>query len=234
MSIPRIFIGYDSREIVAYHALCQSIIEHASIPVQFCPIAKSSLGGIFHRESHPLQSTEFSFSRFLTPYLSGYEGWSLFMDCDMIFRKDIAELWSLRDDRYAVMCCKHNYEPEETTKFLGNTQTKYAKKNWSSVILFNNARCKSLTPEYVNTRSGLELHQFKWLTNDDEIGSLPLEWNHLVGVYDYDPNAAIVHYTIGGPYFEDFKDCDYSQDWEHYKTRMLSAQQVIKSEPVPA
>ncbi|KZK78853.1 hypothetical protein PsAD46_04470 [Pseudovibrio sp. Ad46] len=212
MSIPRIFIGYDSRENVAYHTLCQSIIDNTSIPVQLCPIAKSSLEAIFHRTSHPLQSTEFSFSRFLTPYLSNYEGWSLFMDCDMIFRRDLAELWALRDDRYAVMCCKHEYQPEETTKFLGNPQTKYERKNWSSLMLFNNARCKSLTPEYVNTRSGLELHQFKWLATDEEIGSLPLVWNHLVGVYEYDLNAAIVHYTIGGPYFDDFKDCDYSQD----------------------
>ncbi|KZK76848.1 Glycosyl transferase family 8 [Pseudovibrio sp. W64] len=234
MSIPRIFIGYDSREIIAYHTLCQSIIDTASIPVQICPIEKSSLREIFNRETHPLQSTEFSFSRFLTPYLSDYEGWSLFMDCDMIFRKDIAELWALRDDRYAVMCCKHDYEPEEGIKFLGNLQSKYAKKNWSSVMLFNNAQCKSLTPEYVNTRSGLELHQFKWLANDDQIGPLPLVWNHLVGVYDFDPNAAIVHYTIGGPYFEEFKHCDYSQDWERYKSRMLSAQQIEKSKPVPA
>ena len=96
-------------------------------------------------------------------------------------------------------------------------------------MLFNNARCKILTPEYVNNRSGLELDQFKWLKSDEEIGTLPLEWNHLVGVYKHDPNAALVHYTIGGPYFSKFQKCDYAQDWEYYMRRML----FVKDDAVP-
>ena len=209
----RIFIGFDSKEVVAYHVLCQSILERASIPVAFTPIALNGLKGIFERERNQLQSTEFSFSRFLVPYLSGYEGWSLFLDCDMMFRRDIAELWALRDDRYAVMCCKHDYSPKEDVKFLGQVQTKYEKKNWSSVMLFNNARCRTLSKDYVNTATGLQLHQFKWLENEDEIGSLPLAWNHLVGVYDYDPAAANVHFTEGGPYFHEYTDVDYADEW---------------------
>lgn len=85
----RIFIGFDSKEIVAYHVLCQSIVEHSSAPVAFSPIVLNNLGGLFTRERNPLQSTEFSFSRFLVPYLSNYEGWSIFMDCDMLARADI-------------------------------------------------------------------------------------------------------------------------------------------------
>jgi hypothetical protein len=216
----RVFIGFDSKEVVAYHTLCQSIIEHSSIPVSFTPIALSNLRGIFTRERNQLQSTEFSFSRFLAPYLSDYQGWSLFLDCDMLFRRDIAELWSLRDDRYAVMCCKHDYTPKEDVKFLGQVQTKYEKKNWSSVILFNCPRCTALTPEYVNTATGLELHQFKWLKSDDEIGSLPLSWNHLVGVYDFDPAAANVHFTEGGPYFTDYAQVDYAGEWFGERERM--------------
>ena len=208
-----VFVGFDSKEIVAYHVLCQSIIDHASIPVTFTPLALGTLRGVFTRERNQLQSTEFSFSRFLTPYLSGYTGWSLFIDCDMLFRRDIAELWALRDPRYAAMCCKHDYTPKEETKFLGQVQTRYAKKNWSSVLLFNNERCRALTPEYVNTASGLELHQFKWLASDEEIGSLPLTWNHLVGVYDYDPAAANVHFTEGGPYFEAYSRADFAEEW---------------------
>ncbi len=216
----RVFIGFDSKEVVAYHVLCQSILDHASIPVSFVPIALNNLGGIFTRERNQLQSTEFSFSRFLVPYLSGYEGWSLFMDCDMLFRRDIAELWALRDDSYAVMCCKHDYQPKEETKFFGQVQTKYEKKNWSSVMLFNNAECTALSADYVNSATGLQLHQFKWLDSDDRIGSLPLAWNHLVGVCDYDPAAANVHFTEGGPYFADYADSDYADEWFRARDRV--------------
>ena len=224
-SIARVFVGFDSKEVVAYHVLAQSIIEHASIPVVFSPIVLDHLGGIFSRERNPLQSTEFSFSRFMVPYLSGYSGWTLFMDCDMLARADIAELWALRDDRYAVMCVKHDYQPKIETKFLGQTQTKYEKKNWSSVMLFNNARCRALTPDYVNTATGLQLHQFKWLESDDEIGSLSPQWNHLVNEYDYSPDAKIVHYTDGGPYFDEYRDDDYADEWFAMRDRTLFVQQ---------
>ena len=147
VDLARIFVGFDSKEVVAYHVLSQSVIEHASMPVAFSPIVLPHLEGTFTRERNALQTTEFSFSRFLVPALSGYEGWSLFMDCDMLMRADIAELWALRDDRYAVMCVKHDYQPKVETKFLGQTQTKYEKKNWSSFVLFNNAKCQALTTD---------------------------------------------------------------------------------------
>ncbi|MBX4967403.1 glycosyltransferase [Rhizobium binae] len=221
----RIFVGFDSKEVVAYHVLVQSIIEKSSIPVEFSPIALSNLDGIFTRERNALQSTEFSFSRFLTPYLSGYEGWSIFMDCDMLMRADIAELWALRDERYAAMCVKHDYQPKIDTKFLGQTQTKYEKKNWSSFILFNNDKCRALTPEYVNTATGLQLHQFKWLENEDLIGELPVTWNYLVNEYDYREDAKNVHFTDGGPYFEEYKNDDYAEEWFAARERMLFVQQ---------
>lgn len=211
----RVFIGYDSREAVAFHVLSHSIHTRASQPVVISPLLLSQLKDVFHRENHPLQSTEFSFSRFLAPHLSEYQGWSLFCDCDMLMLDDIAKLWSIRDDQYAVQVVKHEHVPQENKKFLDQPQSKYEKKNWSSVILFNNARCKALTPEYVNTASGLELHQFKWLNDDSLIGELPARWNHLV---DYDPtlpqkDVSFLHYTEGGPYFDDYKDCGYSDLW---------------------
>lgn len=165
-----IFIGFDARETAAFHVLSHSIHSQATEPVSITPIMLSQLNGVFTREHNALQSTDFSFSRFLTPYLSDYEGWSIFMDCDMVMQTDIAKLWALRDEQYALMCVKHDHNPTEDTKFLGAVQTKYNKKNWSSVMMFNNARCKALTPNFVNTASGLELHQFKWLNNDQEIG----------------------------------------------------------------
>jgi hypothetical protein len=219
----RAFIGYDGREAVAFSVLSHSIHARASEPVLIAPLMLSQLRGVLTRERHPLQSTDFSFSRFLTPYLSGYEGWSVFMDCDMLMLDDIASLYRLRDDRYAVMVVKHDHVPRETVKFLGEPQSKYEKKNWSSVMLFNNARCRALTPEYVNSASGLELHQFKWLGDDRLIGALPDRWNHLVGYSAPRPDAALVHYTLGGPYFAEYRDCEYAGEWFAEREKMLRA-----------
>ena len=220
-----VFIGYDPREAVAFSVLSHSIHRHASQPVTITPLLLSQLGEIMTRERHPLQSTDFSFSRFLTPYLSGFAGWSLFMDCDMVMLEDIAKLWELRDDRFAVMCVQHHHVPTEETKFLGEAQTTYAKKNWSSVMLFNNAKCKALTPDYVNTASGLELHQFKWLESEELIGALPQRWNHLVDVNDRQPDRAVLHYTIGGPYFDGYRECDYADDWFAERDAMMRCDQ---------
>lgn len=219
----KVFIGYDPREAVAFSVLSHSIHVRASWPVSITPLMLPQLKDILTRERHPLQSTDFSFSRFLTPYLSGYSGWSIFMDCDMLMLDDIVKLWELRDDRYAVMVVKHNHVPRESVKFLGEPQSKYEKKNWSSVMLFNNAKCTALTPEYVNTASGLELHQFKWLECDELIGALPSCWNHLVGYDPPRPDAKLVHYTLGGPYFDDFRNCEYAEEWFREREAMLQA-----------
>jgi len=216
-----VFIGCDPRETVAYNVLAYSIQARASEPVSVTPLMLSQLKEVLVRERHPLQSTDFSFSRFLTPYLSGYTGWSVFMDCDMLMREDVADLWKLREDRYAVMVVKHHHVPRETVKFLGEPQSKYEKKNWSSVMLFNNARCRALSPEYVNRASGLELHQFKWLENDDLIGALPGRWNHLVGYNPPRRDAGLVHCTLGGPWFDDYRDCEYSREWFTERDTML-------------
>jgi hypothetical protein len=221
----RIFIGFDPRETVAWHVLTHSILARASQPVAFIPLALDNLQGLMWRERNPLQSTDFSFSRFLVPHLSGYEGWSLFMDCDMLVRTDIARLWALRDERHALMCVQHDHRPAETVKFLGAPQSAYGKKNWSSVMLFNNARCRALTPDYVNTASGLELHQFKWLSDDTEIGALPSTWNHLVGYDAPREDAANVHFTIGGPYFHEYVDCEHGQAWREEREGMLRVDQ---------
>lgn len=221
----RIFIGYDPREAAAFNVLSHSIHVRASEPVLIAPLMLSQLKKQLWRERHPLQSTDFSFSRFLVPLLSGFEGWSLFCDSDMLMIDDIANLWSLRDDRFAVQVVKHDHKPADTVKFLDQPQRPYEKKNWSSVILFNNARCQALTADYVNTATGLELHQFKWLGDDSLIGELPHRWNHLV---DYDPalppeQVSLLHYTEGGPYFEAYRNCGYAGLWFAERDRMLFA-----------
>ena len=227
----RVFIGYDPREAVAFSVLAFSIFSRASEPVSITPLALANLRGVFSRERDPLQSTDFAFTRFLTPYLPGYEGWSLFLDCDMLVLDDVAALWRLRDERCAVQVVQHDHRPRETVKFLGQPQSTYAKKNWSSVMLMNNARCRALTPEYVNRATGLELHQFKWLGNDALIGTLPRRWNHLVG---YDPPAtevSLVHFTLGGPYFSDYTDCEFADLWRAEHARMVHVDQARAPAP---
>jgi hypothetical protein len=223
----RIFIGYDSNLPVLYNVLQHSILMRSSQPVCIHPVMLSQLHGVYTRDRDPFASTEFSFSRFLVPYLSGYEGWSLFIDNDMLVLDDIAKLWSLRDERYALMCTKHDHIPKEETKFLGAVQTKYEKKNWSSLMLFNNSRCKVLTPNYVNSASGLELHQFKWLPDDELIGAIPLRWNHLVGYSPANGEVSIAHFTHGGPYFPEYEHCEFSDEWHRERSEMLYCLQKI-------
>ena len=208
-----IFIGYDNKERVAYNVLSHSIIQNSTKPVAITPIALNNLKDDFVRERNSLSSTEFSFSRFMIPHLMNYQGWALFMDCDMLMFEDVSELWRMRDDSKAIQVCKHDYTPKTDTKFLGQVQTKYPKKNWSSFMLMNCKKCTTLTPDYVNKASGLELHQFKWLESEELIGELPLEWNWLVGEYEHKEDVKNVHYTEGGPWFEEYRNCDYSKDW---------------------
>jgi hypothetical protein len=209
-----VYIGYDARESVAFYTLAHSILSRASAPVSITPLMRSQLKGLYTRPRGPTESTEFALTRFLVPALSGYGGWSVFMDCDMLCRADISELQAYIDRQpdKAVFVCQHDYLPKTERKFLDQVQTKYARKNWSSLMIFNNHRCKALTPEYVNSAPGLDLHRFKWL-DDAHIGALPLEWNWLVGEYEYRPDAKIVHYTVGGPYFAEYRDCDYADEW---------------------
>ena len=208
-----VFIGYDEKEKVAYNVLSYSILKNSTRPVAITPIYLPNIRDDFVRERLPKQSTDFAFSRFMIPHLMNYQGWALFMDCDMLMFEDIAELWRMRDDSKAIQVCKHDYVPKTDKKFLGQVQTKYEKKNWSSFMLMNCKKCTTLTPDYVNKASGLELHQFKWLESEDLIGDLPLEWNWLVGEYEHKEDVKNIHYTEGGPWFEDYKKCDYAEDW---------------------
>jgi hypothetical protein len=210
----QVHIGYDARESVAFYTLAHSILRRASLPVSIAPLMQTQLRHLYKRQRGPTEATEFSLTRFLVPALAGFRGWSIFMDCDMLCRADLVELQAHIDRQRdkAVLVCQHDYVPKTARKFLDQVQTKYPRKNWSSLMVFNNERCGALTPDYVNSAPGLDLHRFRWL-DDSLIGSLPLEWNWLVGEYDYRPDAKIVHYTLGGPYFDDYRACDYAEEW---------------------
>jgi hypothetical protein len=203
----RIFIGYDSREPIALSVAAHSISRRASGPVTFIPLALPHLKGIYTRE--PNGTTEFSLTRFLVPYLSGYEGVSIFMDCDFLVKCDIYEVLEHIDLASDVSVCQHDYTPREGLKATG-VQTIYARKNWSSFMVFLNDRCTTLTPDYVNTATPADLHRMVWANG---VGVLPLDFNWLVGEYDANPDARILHYTLGTPCFSDYKACDHSADW---------------------
>ena len=211
-----IFIGYDKNETVAYHVLAHSLIRRATSPISITPICRDHFP-YFTRERGPLESTDFSISRFLVPYLSGYAGYSLFMDCDMLCRVPIHEVWQAMDPRKfqqkAVWVCPHDYVPKDAPKMLGQVQTVYPRKNWSSFMFFDNDACRILTPDYVNTATGLHLHRFEWLPDDAQIGFLPLEWNWLVEEYAPNDQAKMLHYTLGGPWWGKYRSCDHAEEW---------------------
>jgi hypothetical protein len=207
----RIFIGYDAKESVTMHVLIHSIITRASRPVTIVPLVREHLSDVFTRERTPSETTAFSMTRFIVPYLSDYEGWSLFMDCDMLMRTDICSIFDEVASQLLadVYVCQHDYVPKTATKATG-AQTVYPRKNWSSFMLFNNDRCRMLTPDYVNHAPASDLHRLTWA---DRIGSLPLEWNWLVGEYERNSVAKNLHYTLGTPCFADYASCDHSDEW---------------------
>ena len=223
-----VFIGYDSREPEAYEVAKASLLKHATMPVHVQKLDERMLrhAGLYARawttegnqkidanDGKPF-STEFSFTRFLVPSLMQWEGWALFVDCDWLFRADIAELLSEMDDSKAVMVCKQNYQPKTDIKMDGQVQQRYFRKNWSSFMLFNCAHAtnRMIGPAAVNIEPGSWLHGLGWVP-DDEIGNLRHQWNWIDGTTDGE--ALGVHYTLGGPWFSHMKDMQapYFDEW---------------------
>ena len=216
----KVFIGWDSRETDAYNVCVKSLKEHASQELEIVPIVREALIeiGEYYRPQPEAGSVEFTYTRFLTPYLADYNGWALFIECDFLFTKDVAELFAMTDDEYALMCVKHDYVPRNAVKMDGQKQVSYPRKNWSSCILWNcgHPSNKALTKDIVSEESGAFLHRFQFL-KDEEIGELPLEWNWLEGEYDKpETPPAVIHFTNGGPWFENWQDVDYAELWRSY------------------
>jgi len=215
---PTFFIGYDSREDIAYRVCKQSLLKYASIDLNIIALKLYELiaKGFYKRPIDPLASTEFTYSRFLIPSLMNFKGWAVFSDCDFLFMEDVSKLFSNLSDDKAVYCVQHDYKPKEKHKMDGQQQTIYPRKNWSSFIVFNcsHPSNKSLDVELVNKETGSFLHQFKWL-KDDEIGSLDERWNWLEGwTSNHNKNNPYaVHYTRGGPWFEEWHDVEFAKEW---------------------
>jgi hypothetical protein len=219
----RIFMGYDSREAVGYHVCAQSILETCSAPFSITPIRDSN-----QRDG----SNQFTYSRFLVPYLCDYEGWALYIDgSDMLVMRDIVELLNVHNpfysaNDYPVRVVKHNYKTKHLRKYIGTPMecdnVDYPRKNQSSVMLFNCGHFvhRILTPAYVAAKSGRDLHTFRWVEdNGFEVGFLAEHWNFLVGEQEVRKTPCIAHYTLGIPAFEHYRDCDYSQEWHATRAR---------------
>lgn len=214
-----VFVGYDPREAVVYHTCVNSIIRHASKPVAIIPLALNLFND--YTETHTDGSNQFIYSRFLVPHLMNYEGWAIFIDGDMILRDDIVKLWDLHNDCYDTMVVKHDYRTRMTEKYLGAKNENYPRKNWSSVILWDCASYanRTLTPEFVQSATGAELHRFTWI-DDERIGELPKEWNWLPDEYGPNTDAKLLHYTLGAPCFHDFATTPQSDEW--HREHMLA------------
>lgn len=206
-----VYVGYDSRLDDVYNVCRHSILRNGNINV--LPVNQQLLReqGFYNRPVDEQGSTEFTLTRFLVPLLNNYTGWSLFCDCDFLWTVDVNQVFEYCDDSYAVMVVKHDYQPKTIIKMDGKTQYNYPKKNWSSLMLFNNSKCSMLTSNLINIESPSYLHQFKWL-DDNLIGSLPNKYNHLVG-YDSGKFSAL-HYTDGGPWFTEYENCEYNKLWK--------------------
>ena len=230
----KIYVGWDSREDIAYQVCRESILEHASVPVEIIPLKQKTLRkhGHYWRDIDPLGSTEFTFTRFLVPELAEHEGWALFIDCDFVFLDDVKKLFDLADDKYAIMCAKHDYTPSNKHKMDGKGQFPYPRKNWSSMMLWNcgHRSNRSVTAHFVNdpAKDGKYLHRFTWL-QDKEIGEVSHEWNWLVNWYKepQDGSPKALHYTEGGPWFEEYERCEYAVDW--YRVHKKYSQQTINN-----
>lgn len=214
MSPLRVFIGYDPREEVAFQVAAASIWRRASVPVAITPVNLRVLSRWFEREWDAKQSNEFTYTRFLVPWLTNYAGYALWMDCDVLVLGDVAEFMRYQDDGKAVWCVQHDYQPKNKVKYLGNVQNAYPRKNWSSVMWLNcgHEACRTLTPKSVARATGAYLHRMEWCA-PGEVGALPPAWNHLVGEYEPNPYAKLAHYTIGGPYFPNYDGNEFSDEW---------------------
>ena len=225
-----VFIGFDPREAVAYHVCVNSLIRHASQPLALTPLALKNLSG--YRETHNDGSNNFIYSRFLVPSLMQHQGWALFIDGDMLLRADVAELWALRDESKAVMCVHHDYKTKAQDKYLGTKNHDYPRKNWSSVVLWNcgHAANRGVTPEFVMSSTGAQLHRFTWL-DDSLVGEVPIAWNWLPDEFGANADAKLLHWTLGAPCFHEYAGVPMADEWHRERQLTDFCKQVVIEGP---
>lgn len=240
-----VIVGYDPREADAFDVCRHSIIRRSSEPVQVHPLSRSSLEqtGIYQRK-HTISedgqridavdgtpfSTEFSFTRFLTPYIArtnNLKSTIMFVDCDFLFQDDVAALFECFEmqDGKAVGVVPHNYVPAAKRKMDNCLQVPYSRKLWSALMLFRpwHPACQRLTPEVVNTATGAYLHQLQWV-DDSDIAILPEKWHWIPGASpttaDFPTTPSAIHYTEGGPWFDNYREVPFAAEWNREKDHL--------------
>lgn len=216
----KLFIGYDPREAIGFHCFLNSVIEQSSARIEALPLDSKGL---------PQGSNTFTTSRFLVPWLCGFEGHAIFVDgCDMLAQADLAELDALFDPQYAVQVVKReDYESRHDRKYIGTLmecpQTNYHRKNWASVMLINCEHFKwaAFNPESIAGTNVLDLLQLNAF-RDEEIGALPNEWNRLVDEYDDPAGAKILHWSNGVPAFAHYQTAPAADRWFAGLYKMLN------------
>ena len=213
-----VFTGFDPREEVGSHTFNSSLIHNSSEPVTICSLHEQNLKKLI-KSGQRDGSNAFTYSRFLIPYLMGYQGFAIFVDgADMVMKGDIAELWAMRDVFKAVQVVPHSYETKHTRKYVGTgmeaDNRNYPAKNWSSVMLINcsHYNWRPITPATIEKMTGAELHRFSFV-EDRFIGELPAAWNWLADEYGENPDAKLLHWTAGIPAWEHYKNAPHAVDW---------------------
>jgi lipopolysaccharide biosynthesis glycosyltransferase len=214
----RIFIGWDSRFPQPADVLRYSLLKHSSIPLEIHYLKLNELG--LSRVHDPLASTEFTYSRFLVPHLCNFQGKAMFLDNDMLCLGDVKELDNLDMGPFALRVVQHDYQPVNSVKMYGCVQTAYPRKNWSSMMLMDCAKLKLWTKQVVESQTGAYLHRFQDIP-DAAIGELPKTWNTLDWM---DPTTKLIHYTNGGPWYDEYKDHPHAGVWYQMRDEMLAAQ----------
>lgn len=222
----KLFVGYDSREDIAWQVCRHSALRHSGPELTVIPLRQTVLRelGLYTRAYDLGASTEFSLTRFLTPYLAAQSGWVAFCDCDFLFTTDVRQVFDGLDPDKAVYCVQHDYTPAHRVKMDGKQQSVYPRKNWSSFMLFNcdHPDVQALTPEIVNSVSPAYLHRLEWVRDDSAIGALDLDWNFLEGEYAKPAfTPRVIHYTNGGPWFDNWQDCDFADLWRNERDLYL-------------
>lgn len=220
----QVYIGFDTRnygQTLAYEGCKRSILDNLNKEIYNVEIHQLNLNelinkGVMTRQHDPLAATEFTYTRFLVPYLNNYQGRALFCDSDFIWKCCVSEAFNYLQNNQAVACVQHDYTPHATVKMDGRAQTVYPRKNWSSMLVYNcqHPSTQKLTLEAVNTQSPAWLHRLLW-ADDSEIGEIPYQYNYLVGYYDTD-DARVYHYTDGGPWHPGYEDVQYGEYWRQY------------------
>jgi hypothetical protein len=222
-----IFIGYDPKEASAFAVARHSINRRMTVRLPVFGLVLSSLQsvGLFSRPierrggqlwdviSEAPMSTEHANARFLVPHLAG-DGWAMFVDGDILARTNVARIFDGLDPAKALYCVKHRHDPIDEIKKDGQIQTRYSRKNWSSVMVWNvnHDANRALTIDLINSVPGRDLHRFFWL-DDDLIGELDQSWNCLVGVTDPAIDPKIAHFTNGIPDLPGYENVPFADEW---------------------